>query len=233
MAAIGFRRIFSGKGTGGRSFYAVPTAGDPANPTPWDALTDDGNPVDTGKRNGLFLKKAFRSLQDAAQAGHKVLLIVPLAASALQTREGTTAVVEGIKTLDRDLRKRVAIDLFDLPEEPSLEYMEDIIVPVMAFFERFLARPSNALDDYTVFANLNLIGVSADMEDPNHPDLTQFWAQARKRRLALFAHGVGQPAQAEELKKFEVEGMDGPLLGGLFPDLTEAGLACQRDAFEV
>ena len=133
--------------------------------------------------------------------------------------------VAAAKSLERDLRGRVAIELFELPERPSLDTMEDIVIPLMPFFDRLVARPRAGLDDYTVFANVNLLGVSIDLENADAPDLTRFWAGARNRRLAVFAHGVGDQAQRDALQRFEVEGMDGPALGRIYDGLDELGTA--------
>lgn len=228
--AIGYQRVFNGDGTPGRMFYASPRAENTDAPIPWGRLLDTGDATDTGRRNAAFLKTALRSLDDAMLGGHKILMMVPISAKGLTDKEGATAIVDAAKSVEADLRGRVAIDLFDIPENPRLDALEDIVIPLMPFFDRLLARPRAEEDDYTTYANINLFGVTIDLASTGAPDLTRFWANARKRRLAIFAHGVTTPAQAEELKKFEVEGMDGPLLGGVFASMTEAGEACAEEA---
>jgi len=183
------------------------------------ALRHGRDVLTTAERNAAILSQAFTALKRAHEAGNRYRLIVPVNSYAVATTETATLVVKAIKTLPEALRQAVIVELFDFPEPMSLDLLGDITVPLLAFFDKYMAEPGPELDDYTIFSNLNYFGVSLDLEARNVKGdeamalMTRFWAEGTKRRLKVVVQGIEEPAIADKARQYEAFAIDGPLLG--------------------
>ncbi len=184
-----------------------------------DVIPYVGDLVKTAKINAAVLDTAFAELAQATDAGKKLRLIIPLNSYSVVSNEGATLIVTAIKKLPKELRSNIIVEIFDFPENITMNVVEDNIVPLFPFFEHFIAAPPSGMDDFTIFANCNFLGVSINLADMDQTDeLTQkkimnFWAAGTKRRLKLFFEGIADPSVKEIAERYEAMGIDGPIIG--------------------
>lgn len=119
----------------------------------------------TAKRQVKYLTQAFQTLMDHEAQGKIYRLAVRIHTLSLATDEAAGMVTDVIRMLNKDQRKRVAVEVTDFPDVLSVINMDDITIPLMPFFDTLIARPNKAMTDYTLFANLNYAGVSLDLGD--------------------------------------------------------------------
>ena len=140
-------------------------------------------------------------------------------AAEIPLGEAATVIVQTIKELPEELRSAVIVEFFDFPKTLTLEILGDITIPVLPFFDNYMAEPSAGMTDFTVFANLNYFGVSLDLEssgaagDDAVADMTAFWAEATNRRLKVLLQGVKEQGLADKAIQYECFALDGPLIG--------------------
>lgn len=203
------------------TFRAVPMlhAIDGSVRTGNNIISYSGDPVKTAKTNATVLSAAFAELAKAAEAGKNLRLIVPINSYSVVGNEGATIIVLAIKKLPKELRKNIIVELFDFPENVTMNVLEDDIVPLFPFFEHYIAQTPPEMDDFTVFANCNFLGVSIDLAELDQTaELTgkkimKFWASATKRRLKLFFEGVSDPGVKQTALRYEAMGIDGAIIG--------------------
>ena len=177
-----------------------------------------GDLVKTAKINAAVLDVAFSELARAAGDGKQLRLIIPVNSYSVVGNEGATLMVTAIKKLPKELRPNIIVELFDFPENVTMNVVEDNIVPLFPFFEYFIALPSREMDDFTIFANCNFMGVSFNLDADDQADeltqkkITKFWAAGTKRRLKLFFEGINDPTVKETAERYEAMGIDGPII---------------------
>ena len=182
-------------------------------------ISYSGDPVKTAKTNASVLDAAFSQLAMASEEGKKLRLIVPINSYSVVGSEGATLIVTVIKKLPKELRNSIIVELFDFPENLSMNVLEDDIVPLFPFFENYIAAPADDMDDFTIFANCNLLGVSMDLTaldqsaEQTGKKIMKFWASATKRRLKLFFQGVADQGVKQTAERYEAMGIDGPIIG--------------------
>ncbi|MDH3335333.1 MAG: hypothetical protein OEL50_01700 [Rhodospirillaceae bacterium] len=184
-----------------------------------------GDPVKTAKLNASILDIAFSELAMASEEGKKLRLIVPINSYSVVGSEGATLIVTAIKKLPKELRNSVIVELFDFPENVTMNVLEDDIVPLFPFFENYIAAPADEMDDFTIFANCNFLGVSMDLSELDQgaedtgKKIVKFWASATKRRLKLFFQGVADEGVKQTAERYEAMGIDGPIIGEMVETL--------------
>jgi len=184
-------------------------------------LLHDKDVMGTTVKNAEVLSKAFQALQKAFDAGNRYRMIVPINSYSLATNESTTLIVRAIKELDSSVRGAVIAEFVDFPASLTLDMLGDMTVPVLPFFDKYMAEPppiSNK-DGFTMYANCNYFGVSLNMdtcgdgEDAATGLLTKFWAEATKNRLKVVIQGVKDPEIVAKIEQYEIFAFDGPILG--------------------
>jgi hypothetical protein len=173
---------------------------------------------DTAKRNEKILKAAFKEYKRARKSGFQGRLIVPLNSFALANAEGGARIVGAFKMLDGELRKNVIIEVFQLPRALSVGLLDEITIPLLAFFEHYVAGPEPDMVDFTLFTNLNYLGVVLDLGMENgggdmKDRVTKFWAEATKQKLKFFISGVKDRDILDLARRYEAFAIDGPVLG--------------------
>jgi len=173
---------------------------------------------DTAKRNEALLRAAFKDYIHACEGGFQGRLIAPVNSFALANAEGGARIVGAFKKLDPGLRKNVIIEVFQFPRELSVDLLDQITIPLIAFFDLYIAEPNPELDDFTLFSGLNYLGVSLNLSQPGVEDdtekrVTKFWAEATKRKLKVFISGVEDQSVIDQARRYEAFGIDGPALG--------------------
>lgn len=190
-------------------------------------VTFQGDPLKVAQRNSAVLEDAFKDFTRAYSDGRRLRLIAPISTYALVGKEGATLMVNAIKLLPGEVRANVIIELYDFPPQMAMNTLEDCMVLLFPFFENYIAQPSADMDDYTVFANCNMMGVSLDMDGQEQTGeaaekiMKHFWAQGTKRRLKLFFEGLNEAAALETANRYEAMGVDGALIGENLETLVE------------
>jgi len=129
--------------------------------------------------------------------------------------------VQAMKELDKSLYAAVITELIEMPTSLNLDMLGDMTVPILPFFDKYLAepRPISNKDDFTMYSNCNYFGVSLNMEAFNEGGdaavglLTEFWAEATKSRLKVVIQGVKDQAIVDKAQQYEVFALDGPIIG--------------------
>lgn len=206
MGKVSLRPVFKPDRQRAGLYLAAPAG----NPADWSILSHGGNFQDTGARNAAFLLGALEALKRKVEDGERALMILPISALALGDSRGAVPIAEAARSWEARLRAMVAIGLIGFPGTPRLAAVEDALIPMMPFFERFIGRPHRDCEDYTVFANCNMIGVGVDLEAERGCDLGTFADRARRRRLVTFVHGISTTEQEAAARAIGPVGMDGP-----------------------
>jgi len=192
------------------------------------ALRHGRDVLATAERNAAVLSEAFAQLKAVYAAGHRCRLIVPVNSYAMATTAAATLMVKAIKELPEALRRAVIVELFDFPKTMSLDLLGGITVPLLAFFDKYLAEPNPEDEDFTIFSNLNYFGVSLDLESRDAKGdealtlMIRFWAEGTKRRLKVVIQGIEEPAIADKARQYNAFAIDGPLLGSDIENLDTA-----------
>jgi|GEM_PF-1677564 len=184
-------------------------------------LEHRGDAMDTAERNILFLNRAAIELDRAHKSGRAVLLVIPISAKAMETKESATLMVGALKRLPDICSKAAITHFFDLPSRVRLDTLDDMLIPLLVTIDKFLIEPPDDLDDYTDVASCNAQGVVIDMhmEGRSEADLTTFWSRAAPRRLGMFVQNVDDKDLVPAVKRFECMGMDGAAFGDMSPEI--------------
>lgn len=177
--------------------------------------------VATATKNAALISKAFQELTKAFAAGNRLRMIVPINSYSLASGEGATLIVQAIRELDKSLHGAVITEFIDMPASLNLDMLGDMTVPILPFFDKYLAepRPISNKDNFTIYSNCNYFGVSLNMEalkeggDAAVSLLTEFWAEATKSRLKVVIQGVRDQGIVDKAQQYEVFAIDGPIIG--------------------
>jgi hypothetical protein len=182
-------------------------------------LGHKGDIESTAQRNAAILRLIFKALVRAQAQGARVDVIVPVNSVALANRAGATVIHDVFAELDAECHAALVIDIFNLPVRVSIDSLSDITIPMLPYTQRFIAHPHPETEDFTVFANCNYRGVALDMDDvegdgPAQLDaLTDFWAEATRRRLGLCVQNAPDQAIVDAAGRWEALYVDGAPIG--------------------
>lgn len=148
-------------------FYARPILRDEAgdeipNSTP---LIRQPTVEATMERQVKYLKQAFQALHMRFERGERFRMLVRINSVALATSEAAKEVTDVLRTLSTEERAHIVPEILEFPKSLSLNTLDDITIPLMAFFDTWIAQPEKEQADFTPFANLNYAGVSLDLFD--------------------------------------------------------------------
>ncbi len=115
-------------------------------------------------------------------------LIVPVSSRALIGEEQADRVAEPLKALDAEERSILILELLDFAASPSMDVVEDAIMPLMDHCFGFLAAARIDLEDATVFATCNVMALTVDASRPaaERPRYEHIAEIAQKRRMRCF-----------------------------------------------
>jgi hypothetical protein len=214
-------------------YRAVPVVktGDSVKTGAKQVLKHSGDPEVTAERNVDVLKLAALHLEAAHASGNDVLLMVPMNAKAMETKESTTLMVKALKALPSLCAKAMVIHLFDLPDRLTMNKLDDVVIPFLISTDKFVIEPPTSLTDYTDISGCNAQGVVLDLEPGEGAkiDLAKFWSLAAPRRLGMFIQNVKDETDIDLAKRYECRGMDGPIFGEL---LAKIGPRTLRSALK-
>lgn len=150
----------------------------------------------TMQRQVKYLKQAFQAMRTQFDRGERFRMLVRINSVALATSEAAAEVTDVLRELSTDERHHIIPEIIDFPRSLSLNTLDDITIPLMAFFDTWFAQPEKEQTDFTPFANLNYGGVALDLSDkPVDLKLAgkifQLFAQrASHRRLPTWVLGI-------------------------------------------
>lgn len=136
-------------------------------------------------------------------------LVVPVSSRAIAGKERASKALAPLKGLTEDERGDLIAEMFELPAHLTLDGLEATTVPLLFFAGGFIARVDDKLEDATVYANCNYLGLSADLWGADDPEkkMRRVWAKAEARRLNTFFWNLPDQATldaAARLKPFAV-----------------------------
>lgn len=208
------------------TYRCYPDAGDGV--TGKRALLHQGEDTTaTARINAAVLSKAFTDLTYAHAEGKRVRLIVPVNAMALAESEAGTVLVAAFKELSQALRKFVVIEVFDFPDAMHIDSLADITIPLLPFFDYYLALPIAGEKDFTVYATTNYFGISIDLENMNGSEeeiaktLGVADSGAKTRKLKLYVQGIAGDDMRAIVERYDPFAKDGPVFGADMPILGE------------
>jgi len=150
-----------------------------------------------------YLTQAIEGMRLRFERGERFRLLVRINSVALATSEAASEVTEVLRTLTTEERAHMVPEILEFPKSLSLNTLDDITIPLMAFFETWIAQPEKEQADFTPFANLNYAGVSLDLFDkPMDLNLAGkvfqlFIQRASHRRLPTWILGLATPELAK------------------------------------
>lgn len=203
-------------------FYARPILRDEAgdeipNSTP---LIRQPTVEATMERQVKYLKQAFQALHMRFERGERFRMLVRINSVALATSEAAKEVTDVLRTLSTEERAHIVPEILEFPKSLSLNTLDDITIPLMAFFDTWIAQPEKEQADFTPFANLNYAGVSLDLFDkPMDLKLATkiiqlFTQRASHRRLPTWVLGLATPELAKLARIANVD-----ILSGSYMDM--------------
>jgi len=157
----------------------------------------------TMQRQVKYLKQAFQALHIRFERGERFRMLVRINSVALATAEAASEVTDVLRTLTVEERHHIIPEIIAFPKSLSLNTLDDITIPLMAFFDTWLAQPEKEQADFTPFSNLNYAGVTLDLHDrPLDLKLAgkvfQLFAErASHRRLPTWVIGLATPELAK------------------------------------
>jgi len=157
----------------------------------------------TMQRQVRYLKLAFQAMRARFDQGERFRMLVRINSVALATSEAAAEVTDVLRELSTEERQNIIPEIIDFPKSLSLNTLDDITIPLMAFFDSWFAQPEKEQTDFTPFANLNYSGVALDLSDkPIDLKLAgkvfQLFAQrASHRRLPTWVLGIPTPELAK------------------------------------
>ncbi len=178
-----------------------------------------GNIENTAERNAAVLSVAFKTLARAIGQKQSMLLIVPVNSIALASRDGATTICRAFDQLPEACKSAVIVEVFNLPKRISVDSLGDITIPMLLYVSKFLAAPHPETEDYTIFANLNYVGLThsysnaAKTAEDRKKLLTRFWSETTKARLKLCVSDIGDFEIIEQARRYEALAMDGVAIG--------------------
>lgn len=173
----------------------------------------------TMHRQVKYLKQAIQALKMRFERGERFRLLVRINSVALATGEAASEVTDVLRLLTSEERRHIVPEITDFPKSLSLNTLDDITIPLMAFFDSWIAQPEKEQADFTPFANLNYAGVSLDLHDkPLDLKLAGkvfqlFQQRASHRRLPTWVLGIPTP---EIAKVARISGVN--VLSGAYMD---------------
>ena len=214
------------------TYRCYPDAGDGV--TGKRALLHQGEDTTaTARINAAVLSKAFSDLAYAHAEGNRVRLIVPVNAMALAESKASTVLVATFKELSEPLRKFVVIEVFDFPDDVYVDSLADITIPLLPFFDYYLALPITGEKDFTVYATTNYFGISLDLEnmDGSKEEITKMLgiaaAGTEMRKLKLYVQGIAGDDTRKIVERYDPFAKDGPIFGADTPTLGKMAEAVQ------
>lgn len=202
---IVYRPVWDTSRTGVDLFYARPILRDEAGEmlpgmTP---LVRQPTVEGTLQRQIQYLSQAIEALRLRFGRGERFRLLVRINSVALATSEAAGEVTDVLRTLNAEERAHIVPEIIDFPKSLSLNTLDDITIPLMAFFDTWIARPEKEQADFTPFANLNYSGVTLDLLDtPMDLKLAGkvfklFIQRSSHRRLPTWILGLPTPELAK------------------------------------
>lgn len=178
-----------------------------------------GNIENTAERNAAVLSVAFKALARAVGQNQSMRLIVPVNSIGLASRDGATTICRAFDELEDACKSAVIVEVFNLPKRVSVDSLGDITIPMLLYVSKFLAIPHPETEDYTVFANLNYVGLSHSYSNAGKTAkerdkaLIQFWSEAARARLKLCVTDIDVIEVVDQVRRYQALAMDGPVIG--------------------
>jgi len=179
------------------------------------ALRKGETPDELWAKNRVVLRAGMDGLKTAIMRGMNTKLLLPVHAKCALNKRTATELIALFKEYDAPLRKRIMIDVFGLPDELSVDTMDDVTIPLMAITDKMLAHPPVGLDDFKVFSILNYMGMTLDLmneewgADKLSARLDDFALNTRHWRLRPFVTGVKTPSILQAVNDVTPYGVDG------------------------
>lgn len=136
-------------------------------------------------------------LRDKEMTGDNSPVIVPLNAVAVSVPSVANAFADKCREIESQFSGRLIFEIFNFPENFTLDYLDQLGILVFPFSKYYTARPSPSQIDFKNFANCNFQGVAFDLKnkpwpaDKIRPHLEKFRQSAEFNRLVPHLRGVG------------------------------------------
>lgn len=178
-------------------------------------LAHRGDFVQTARKNALVLDQAAQALVGQIDTAEPITLIVPVNAVVFASSEATSILGRSLKAMDVSARRAMTAELFNLPVSVTMSVLEDITIPMIAFIDRFIAVADPAMEDLTVFSNLNYVGMSLNLADAGDAEsaMKLLWSRATPKRLELFYQGVDNDELLAQARRYKARGIEGDAVG--------------------
>ena len=135
-------------------------------------------------------------LHDCKLKGEEAKIVVPLNATAVSVEAVATEFADGCREFLADNNSQIVFEMVNLPAKFTIDYLDHLGILVFPFCQEYIARPSPAWTDFTIFANCNFQGVSFDLKnkawpaDKIQPHLEKFCQSANLNRLTPYLLGA-------------------------------------------
>ena len=135
-------------------------------------------------------------LHDSKLKGEEAKVVMPLNAKAVSVESVASEFADGCREFLADVNGQIIFEMMNLPPKFTIDYLDHLGILVFPFCQEYIARPSPAWTDFTIFANCNFQGVSFDLKnkawppDKIQPHLEKFCQSANLNRLTPYLLGA-------------------------------------------
>jgi len=180
-----------------------------------EVLAEAKTPDEAWAKNKIILTKGMEALKTAIMRGLNTKLVLPIHAACPLNKRTATEMIAFFKEYDAPLRKRIMVDIVGLPEDLTVNTMDDVTIPLMAVTDKMIAQCPKGMDDFKVFSNLNYMGMTLDLKNKDWEAgelsemLDDFALNSRHWRLRPFITGVKTPSLLKAILDITPYGVDG------------------------
>tara|TARA_B100000315_G_scaffold210618_1_gene207008 strand:+ start:13933 stop:14652 length:720 start_codon:yes stop_codon:yes gene_type:complete len=138
-------------------------------------------------------------LHECKLKGEEAKVVVPLNATAVSVETVAVDFADTCREYFADISDQIIFEMVNFPDKFTIDYLDHIGILVFPFCQEYIARPSPAWTNFTIFANCNFQGVSFDLKnkpwpsDKIRPHLEKFCQSASLNRLTPYLMGAASP----------------------------------------
>jgi hypothetical protein len=182
-------------------------------------MPEEDDPIDTASHNEQVMSLAVAAIETAHAAGHDVSLLVPVNAAGMASDQASEAMTEMFNELSPLCKGAIVPTLFNLPDDLTVDAMDDIVIPFIMSIDKFIVVPPAILTDYMTIGACNAAGVVLDMFNDPELDMGEVAMRAAMRQLPLYIFDVAQSDDVHRASENGAACIDGAAFGKHLKDI--------------
>jgi len=171
------------------------------------------------EQNVAMLSVAFKTLAWVISQKQSRLLLVLANSTVLARRDGARTICRAVDKLEGACKSAVIFEAFNLPKRICVYMLGENTIPMLLFVSKSLTASHREREDYTIFANLNHVGLTHHHSNASKAaevwkkTLTRFWSETTKASLKFLTRNIDNFGIFEQVWFYEALAMDGAAMG--------------------